>query len=256
MSDRRLGPRARRLLGTLAFTVGLPANGPALLAGQVVLHGFVTDQATGRGVSGVELLLEAGGVLGTSDSTGSYRVTIPFGRHVLLARRIGFAPWRADVGFTRAEEIRLDISLTPVATELPAIEVVEPRPGWRGEFDDRRRIGNGFFLDSTALRSGEHRNLADMLRVAPNARVVTAGRGNILMGRGTFTALCPMAVWLDGLRVFAPSSTGGGIPPPDLSQWSVRELEAVEVYSLAQTPARFAGTGASCGTVLLWTRRR
>lgn len=81
-----------------------------------------------------------------------------------------------------------------------------------------------------------------------------------------------MAIWVGGLRFCAPdASSAGGFtrriaqtpldtgtnPPPTFDQWSVTDLQAVEVYAgPAQTPPHFQVTGSTCGTVLLWTRGR
>ena len=62
-----------------------------------------------------------------------------------------------------------------------------------------------------------------------------------------------MAVWLDGIRIFASGSRRSA---PDIDQFSTFQLEGVEVYSgPAETPAELSGFGASCGAVALWTRR-
>ena len=62
-----------------------------------------------------------------------------------------------------------------------------------------------------------------------------------------------MAVWLDGVRIYQP---GRGVPPPDLNNFSVSQLEGVEIYQGgADTPAELGGTGSGCGTIVIWTRR-
>ena len=63
-----------------------------------------------------------------------------------------------------------------------------------------------------------------------------------------------MAVWQDGLRIYTP---GRGGSPPDLNDYPVSQLEAIEIYrGEAETPADLGGTGAGCGTIVLWTRRQ
>ena len=65
---------------------------------------------------------------------------------------------------------------------------------------------------------------------------------------------CAMAVWQDGLRIYTP---GRGGSPPDLNDYPVSQLEAIEIYrGEAETPADLGGTGAGCGTIVLWTRRQ
>lgn len=77
---------------------------------------------------------------------------------------------------------------------------------------------------------------------------------------------CPMAVWVDGMRVYFPSSQetspflsarASTRPPPDLERFlRVAHLQAVEIFTLSETPARYQATGSACGTILLWTRIR
>jgi hypothetical protein len=72
---------------------------------------------------------------------------------------------------------------------------------------------------------------------------------------------CPMQIYMDGIKIFEPRSAGGGaaaaIQPPDINQFVVAQLEAIEVYrGPAETPPEFAGTGSRCGTVVLWSRRQ
>lgn len=65
---------------------------------------------------------------------------------------------------------------------------------------------------------------------------------------------CYLQVFLDGARVW--SASGAQSTPYDLNQHSLRSLEAVEVYTGADTPAEFGITGSACGTIVLWTRER
>jgi hypothetical protein len=63
-----------------------------------------------------------------------------------------------------------------------------------------------------------------------------------------------MTIWLDGIKTWAPDSR---MPPPDIDQIPVIQLEAVEIYrGAADTPIELGGTGGGCGTIVLWTRRR
>jgi hypothetical protein len=63
-----------------------------------------------------------------------------------------------------------------------------------------------------------------------------------------------MAVYLDGALYWSPDM-GQVRQPPDLSQFNPLDYQAVEVYrSDAELPIEYAGPGASCGVLLLWTR--
>ena len=63
---------------------------------------------------------------------------------------------------------------------------------------------------------------------------------------------CP---WGRTLLTIPPQVDGGSAP--DIDATSISNLEAVEIYrGGADTPAELGGLGASCGTIVLWTRRR
>jgi hypothetical protein len=65
-----------------------------------------------------------------------------------------------------------------------------------------------------------------------------------------------MQVVLDGVRVFAPSHVSRNNPPPDIDQYSLEEIESVEVYAgPAQAPLKFSGADATCGTIVRSTKR-
>jgi len=66
-----------------------------------------------------------------------------------------------------------------------------------------------------------------------------------------FAAACYVAVYLDGIRIWAP----GPKEPIDINRYRVNELEGIEVYrGPSETPTQYQMTGSACGVVLLWTR--
>lgn len=64
---------------------------------------------------------------------------------------------------------------------------------------------------------------------------------------------CYLQIFLDGVRVYSMTLPG---LPPRIEQYTVNGLEAIELYSGgAQVPSQYGGTGAACGTLVLWSRR-
>jgi hypothetical protein len=64
-------------------------------------------------------------------------------------------------------------------------------------------------------------------------------------------------VYVDGLKVFAMSSSSGEQPPFDLREEPLTQLQALEYYpNPATTPAELRDGNSSCGTLLLWHRLR
>ena len=65
---------------------------------------------------------------------------------------------------------------------------------------------------------------------------------------------CWVAGYLDGHRIFAPSTIGQQ-PAPNLNDYDLSTLQGIEFYKGgAPTPPEVGGTGAMCKTLVLWTR--
>jgi hypothetical protein len=252
----------------------LPSGG---LGAQGMVQGVVRDSASGVTLDLVDVAVEAARQQAVTDSSGRYALPLAAGDHVIRFRRIGYAPAVHRVSLAGADTVRLDVMLVAAPQELEAVTVEAPTPprAWPPGLDQRIRDGAGSFLTGEVLRRSEHRQLSSLLRSGVRGvRVVVDPRTgrSLAMGRG---ASCPMAIWLNGHLVYRPSmqetspdpsarilQRGGAVraqpgdqqAPPDLDQWKVSDLEAVEVYSVAQTPIQYAITGGGCGTILLWTR--
>jgi hypothetical protein len=152
------------------------------------------------------------------------------------------APFRAQT----LEEIAVNVSRPPTAFDA---------------FHHRRRMGFGVFIDSTVIRKWEFLSLESLLRrhsridmkqvYLPQERRWESWA----ISRRNRTRDCYMQVIFDGVPVYRPGMLGRR--PPDLKQWDLTMLEAVEVYqSPAETPVELsAGSATDCGTLVLWTRR-
>ena len=62
-------------------------------------------------------------------------------------------------------------------------------------------------------------------------------------------AACYMAIYVDGVRLWAP----GSVDPPDFDQMRNSQYEGVEIYrGPAELPIQYQG--AACGVILFWSR--
>lgn len=243
----------------------------APLPGQGVVQGVVRDSATGRVLALVEVRARVENRTTSTDSTGRFRLPMPTGLHLIQFRRIGYATTDLTVTVATSDTVQVEVRLVAVPQELEPVVVEEelPERAWPPGLDSRLRSGRGSFLVEELLRRSEHQRLSTLLRRIRGMRVVLepeTGR-HLAMGRGA-GAGCPMAIWLNGVLVYRPDMATtsafrrGRIPreeqggPPSVDHWLTGDLEAVEVYSVAETPIQYAVTGGGCGTMLLWTRSR
>jgi len=255
---------------------------PSTSVAQAVLKGIVRQDSTGFPLEGVEIIAEGAGKQTTSDRNGRFILRdLPYGPQPILFRRISFRPVRRGALLVKGDTARLDVLLiseTAQRLEPIAVEARSKPPsvmGVREAFEERRRLGFGKFIDSTVLRANQHRRVADLLRAIPGIQLVRgqacspitlmcgppgvyarATRGNpvrfVASGR---TVPCWSSVIVDGQVKYRDGASS--IPPPELnSEFSVSELEAIEVYrSSAEYPHEFSGSVGNCGLIVFWTRR-
>jgi outer membrane receptor for ferrienterochelin and colicin len=179
------------------------------------------------------------------------------GVHYILVRKIGYRPVQLRAILVADDTLEATVELNAAAVELAPIEVtVSAIPPGMDAYEERRKAGAGYFIGSRTLRQSEHRLLADIFRTVRGV--------SLQYGRGNKTILvnnrdrCPMQIYMDGIKIYeSRSGAGRAVEPPDINLFSVAQLEAIEVYrGPAETPPQLSGTGGSCGTVVLWSRRR
>ncbi len=226
---------------------------PGSVAAQATIVGRVINDSSKAPIEGAEIALEQGGRKVRSDADGRFTVgSVPSGIGFAVIRKIGFRPVRLRTLIFGEDTLEVDVRLRPSVVELEPIEVTASSvPAGMEPFAERRLAGFGTFIDASVLRDAEARRLSDLLRDVRGIRmnrvngfktVVTNSRGN-----------CPMAIWLDGQRIYYPGSPMGTL---DIDQFTIQNLEAIEVYAgPAETPGELSGTGAGCGTLVLWSRR-
>ncbi len=260
-----LTPRTANL-GPRVAVLAAMAAAPTALSAQAAITGTVREDSTGLPLAGAEVSIEALSRRALTDENGRYLLRdLAPGTRLLRVRLVGFQPIGVMVDVALNETRQQDIRLERVAVELEPVVVTAAAKRARGmgfaEFDERRRLGFGKFLDSTELARNEHLRLADLIGRLPGVQVIRNRESAVAVSLsrvGPMGEQCVMSVYLNGARVFR--SPGVGVkpfmPPPDLSSFvSVSELLGVEVYqSSGQVPIEYGGASASCGVILLWTR--
>jgi hypothetical protein len=254
-------------------SVGVP------MPAQSVVIGTVREDSTGRPLAAVGITVEGAKQQALTDSLGRYVIEAPNGRRVLGFRLPGYQPLRLGV-FARGDTVHADATLIrTLATPLQAVQVNAPGHAaslGRDGFADRRAMGIGKFIDSTALRLREDRRLTDVLRelagvrlqeyrepgssivelrvISPFKPMTPAVRQRDIVMEGL--PPCWSSVFLNGTPIYRSDRMDAGRPPDMGRDFSVASLESVEFYRTgSEVPQQFGGSNANCGALVLWTRR-
>ena len=215
------------------------------------LMGQVLDALSEDPVVAAAVSVRGRPVTADTDRQGRFVLTgVPAGDHDLQVRHLGYAslayPVTVEWGLTTEVEIGLvpaPVEMEPLvatATRIRRLEIkgFYERKHW-GEL-----LGLGYFYtaeDIDRWRPSSVRSFVSMM--VPG---ITQGLGNRRKATGFSSRPCPMAVFLDGIRV--PVADLGGFVKPF-------EVGGIEVYKGASSlPAEFGGTVAPCGAVAIWIK--
>jgi hypothetical protein len=233
---------ARTLLLSTADS-GVKA-GKATVSGTVILDGNATNAG-----SRVELL--GTDAIALTNEKGEFTMAnLPSGSRVLLARHLGYEAQTVPVDLTAREPQKVVIKLPRFVTEMDPVVVIARRNASldRVGFNQRKRSGNGYYLDPERLEKMHPNRLTDIFQQVPGLRVNYSGSSvEVSSSRGSSISGCVQYI-LDDM----PWMSGW---PGDINTFiSGREIVAVEVYSASSTPARFTRAFNDCTTIVLWTR--
>jgi carboxypeptidase family protein len=227
-------------------------------AAGAVIDGIVTDSNLVR-LSAATVSIVGTTTEVTTDERGHFRISgIPSGRVMLMIRRIGFVSLPSVLEVVAGDTLRSSFALERVVPQLDTVTVAARIPDSPlKEFEERRRQGVGQFMTREQIEKLHFLETATYLLTFTS----TQSNGRILLNlRDRPLRDCPFQFFIDGVLVRTPDLIAD-LPRPS-------ELAGIEVYSGAATiPIQYkplgdgASTGsslnggASCGVVLLWTRR-
>ena len=183
-----------------------------------------------------------------------------------MIRHVGFEPLLDSVVVAAGQTFEGDFILSERVVKLDSQRVVatnltdEPN---LLEFEGRRKLGTGHFIDKTEQRKIEGgRSLINYLsghipglsvyRPDPRNRqldyYLSSGRG---MTQGSRNGRCPVSIWMDGAPFIMPS---GAESNPDISNLSADDYSAIEYYPSSMVPPEYNKTHSGCGVLLFWRR--
>ena len=192
---------------------------------------------------------------GTTAADGSFTLpNVPDGTRRLTFRSPGLAQRHIQITAQDGQSALMLVALR--VAPVVVVQVDGPPPDSRlTDFRQRRRLGNGTFLDRAEIERRNPRVLSDLLRNVPGVRLESY-QGGLRYVSGRFRSLspsagsgngsCDMMIYLNGQPF--PSDAGTSD-----ARIRVTEILALEVYVAAgSVPREFAGTNAACGVILIW----
>lgn len=261
-------------------TANLPDPERPVASTRAVLYGSVLSDQNDTPVPEADVVVSPEHRART-DAAGQFRVAgIPPGKYTVVVRHLGHAAITLPLTLAAGDTLARDFVLAP---GVPVLEPVivnrnQGAPSMIGlgkmtGYAERRVQHLGRAVDSTTLRQESYRPLGEILRAHLAVQLLTAeGSGYVASPRGMIAGLdptrqpagdaadqrrgakpaCYAQIFVDGVRMYQPLEDA---PLFDVNSIRAREIQAVEYFpGPAETPPEYGGTGASCGTLLLWTK--
>lgn len=225
-------------------------RGPAKVSGVVLMDSLEHP------IAGAEVILHRVGVTVRSDSAGAFLARqLPTGRHRLTIRAVGYQSITVELDVPSIGLDGIELLMRPTHTELEKVDVrAKAVPRHLQDFEGRRKMGLGRFVDSTVLQSTGPADWAYRLQQQiPNLRLSYAqGRQAFYNTRGGAPG-CYVRIIIDGVLVY---NSLAGEALFDAVSWSGPPIVAAEFYTVAQLPAEYNRLSSmACGALVLWTRR-
>ncbi|HKR08408.1 MAG TPA: carboxypeptidase regulatory-like domain-containing protein [Gemmatimonadaceae bacterium] len=221
------------------------STGNAAVSGVVLLEGNPPNS-----VSRVEL--EGTGVAVVTNEKGEFIMrNLPSGSHNLLARHIGYAVQVATVDLNSRETQHVTLKLPKYIAVMDPVLVTARRNVALDKvgFSMRKKGGTGYFLDADRISKMHPFYVSDILRTVPGLRVSSGSHGEQVVTSTRDLRSC-VQYWVDDVPFIE-------LEPGEANNFiSGSEIVAAEVYQSGLAPAQYARAGASCTTIVLWTRFR
>ena len=242
----------------IALTLA-PAGAGAQAA--AAAYGRVLADSTDAAIGGATITIPQLHVAATSDSLGRFALRgIKPGEHLIIVRRIGFAPFSTVLRFAPGDSLDADFLLVPVPQRLTKVDVVGAHVSPKlAEFEERRTFGIGHFLTQEEIEKRGATRTTDVLRILPGLVMVRANaRGDLYVGssrgaqslrRAGGSRPCRAQIVLDGVPM--PEGVDVGLD----QAVPLTDIAALEWYAgPAQMPAKYSSTKNMCAVLVVWTK--
>jgi len=241
-----VAPSSIAIRGVIALVLAFPE---AIFAQEGALRGVVADSA-GAPIVGADVGIVSLHKLTRTDDRGRFSFEkIPLGAVEMSVRRLGYEPQTVQATVSNTLEMSYNVTLIARPAMLDPLDVSGNRRHVAIEgFHQRRMRGIGTFITRDDITARNANQLTDVLRMTSGVQVVRtrSGSGIRFTSSPSVRRDCPPTMWIDGQRA----------PGIEIDELPVDDIEGIELYRGASTtPPQFTyGSGAACGTVVVWTR--
>lgn len=229
-----------RSLTLMAALIGCCLNPVLAQNAASLVNGQVTDQATGAGMPGVNVLVKGSTVGTVTDVDGNYSIQVPDANATLVFSFIGYATQEVAVNGRSS----VNVSIAEDVTSLGEVVVVG--------YGTKQRSSV-----TSSITKIENRNLSQV----PNARVENTLAGRMAGVQVTNGRNRPGEAPEIRVRGVGSISAGNdplvvidGFPGGSLSQINMNDIESIEVLKDASSTAIYGSRGAS-GVIMITTKR-
>lgn len=242
------------------------------------LSGTVLTDATELPLMNAEITIAKLSLTARSDSAGNFAISgIPPGEYAVAIRLQGFEPLYTTLKFASSQKVEVDFLLKDrVIQYAPKSEDkrtgTDPDIG-RVTFEERRQTGIGRYFGAEGEVIADNRPSAEVIRkTVPSLHANDIGRGQKALAskapkindstfvRGDSNDIkagakldCYVQVLLNGNVMYRATPNEKLF---DVNSIPSRMLISVTYHEADRTPARYAGSGSQCGTLLIMTRGR
>jgi hypothetical protein len=228
-------------------TNGAPAAPKPLGTAQLV--GTVVG-ADGKPLEGANVYLVGTAIGARADARGGFRLGgLPSGTQTVEVRLLSYSPKRFTVDLSPAREGKLAAVLDTRANVLGEVKVTAKASSSIPGFDQRAKRGAGTFITEDDIDKRQPILLTDVFRTVPGLNVAFDGNNYTVQSARSGNINCPMQWYLDGSPYDNSDNGIDQMLRPD-------DIAGIEVYkSASEVPVQYQGQNASCGTILVWTKR-
>jgi hypothetical protein len=228
----------------LTACLALPVAAQAPTAG---LIGRLHDQNTGEVLREAIIRLDSVRRDVSISSQGRFVLSkLASGRHLLEIVAIGYRPQAVELTLADGQVLERQFPMVFTGTQLSDLQVEARNSKLLTRFSDfeRRRVnGLGTYITRDEIRARGYMSMGDALRTIHGVRV-NCGAVECVPHMVSSAAGCYPIYYVDGqlARSFAATTP-------------ISDVQGIEVYRGAgEVPGEFAGSGAMCGVIAIWTR--